>query len=184
MNVLKNTTALALAMCLQYTDEGAVAVDATCGNGHDTLWLAQHFSKVYAFDVQQVAIDVTAARLQEHGCNNVELICASHVELPVYVQEAPKVILFNLGYLPGGDKGICTTTGETLTAVDKALQLLAVDGLLSVTMYQGHSEGYRERLNLLEWAAALDKSRYHCVRTDMLNQPALPPEILWITKKK
>lgn len=184
MNVLKNTTALALSMCLQYADSAATAVDATCGNGHDTLWLAEHFARVYAFDLQQTAIAATAERLREKGKTNVQLICASHSRMAEYVKDQPQVIVFNLGYLPGGDKSICTTAASTLPAIASALQLLAVNGLLCVTMYQGHSEGYLERLRLLDWAAGLDPSTYHCIRTDMVNQTHMPPEILWITKKK
>ena len=184
MNVLKNTTALALTMCLQYADDTAAAVDATCGNGHDTLWLAERFAKVYGFDIQKSAIESTGAKLAEAGVTNVELIHDSHAKMADYVKERPRVIVFNLGYLPGGDKAVSTEAGSTLEALTSALQLLAVDGLLCVTMYQGHCEGYRERLKVLDWAKSLDKGLYHCVRTDMVNQPNNPPEVLWITKKK
>lgn len=184
MNVLKNTTALALTMCLQYADGNGTAVDATCGNGHDTLWLAERFGKVYGFDIQKSAIEATAARIEAAGLENVELIHDSHEKMAAYVEERPKVIVFNLGYLPGGDKSIITESDSTLKALNSALELLSVDGLLSITMYQGHCEGYRERLKVLEWARTLDKAVYHCVRTDMVNQPNNPPEVLWITKKK
>ena len=184
MNVLKNTTALALAMCLQYADGTGAAVDATCGNGHDTLWLAEHFERVYGFDIQKSAIDATAERLAAAGVENVELIHDSHARIADYVKEPVKVIVFNLGYLPGGSKELSTESGSTLEALDASLKLLAVDGLLCVTMYQGHCEGYLERLKVLDWAKSLNKGVYHCVRTDMVNQPNNPPEILWITKKK
>ena len=184
MNVLKNTTALALTMCLQYADKNAAAVDATCGNGHDTLWLAERFGKVYGFDIQKSAIEATAARIEEAGFENVELIHDGHEKMADYVKERPHVIVFNLGYLPGGDKSVSTESESTLEALIDALSILAVDGLLCITMYQGHCEGYRERLKVLEWAKSLDKGRYHCIRTDMVNQPNNPPEILWITKKK
>ena len=184
MNVLRNTTSLALTMCLQYADENGTAVDATCGNGNDTLWLAEHFARVYGFDIQESAIRTTAARLEEAGRTNVELIHDSHEHMAKYVKERPKVIVFNLGYLPGGSREISTRCGTTMEALAGALDLLAVDGLLCVTMYQGHSEGYLERVKVLEWARNLDKSIYHCIRTDMINQPGMPPEILWITKKK
>lgn len=184
MNVLKNTTALALTMCLQYVDEEAIAVDATCGKGNDTLWLAGHFKKVYAFDIQKSAIEATAARLETEGVSNVELIHDGHQNIKQYVTEPIQVAVFNLGYLPGSDKEVCTDSDTTLEALHATLDLLAVDGLLCVTMYQGHSQGYRERLRVLEWAGNLDKSIYHCVRTDMVNQPSMPPEVLWITKKK
>lgn len=184
MNVLKNTTALALTMCLQYAGEDRIAVDATCGNGNDTLWLAERFARVYGFDIQKSAIDATAARLAAEEKTNVELIHDGHQHMARYVKEQPHVIVFNLGYLPGGDKEVSTSPGTTLEALCAALELLAVDGLLCVTMYQGHEAGYLERLKVLEWAGSLDKGIYHCVHTNMVNQPNRPPEILWITKKK
>ncbi len=184
MNVLKNTTALALTMCLQYADPEGTAVDATCGNGHDTLWLAERFARVYGFDIQESAIEATRARLKEEGVENVELIHDSHAKMADYIKERPRVIVFNLGYLPGGDKSISTESGSTLDALAAALKMLDVDGLLCITMYQGHCEGYLERLKVLDWAKSLDKGLYHCIRTDMVNQPNRPPEVLWITKKK
>lgn len=184
MNVLKNTTELALVLCQQYVENFSTAVDATCGNGHDTLWLAERFEKVYGFDIQQAAIDSTSARLKEAGYENVKLICDSHHKMADYVEDRPGLILFNLGYLPGGDKEKSTETSTTLDALRSSLKILAKDGLLCVTMYQGHEAGFREREEILSWAQKLDKGIYHCVHTDMINQPNRPPEILWITKKK
>lgn len=184
MNVLKDTTALALTMCLQYAREDGTAVDATCGNGHDTLWLSQHFARVYGFDIQKEAVEATRRRLDEASAENVELILDSHENMDRYVKEPVQVIVFNLGYLPGGSKETSTEAGSTLKALETALDLLDVNGLVSITMYQGHEAGYLERLKVLEWAAGLDKGRYHCVHTSMVNQPNRPPEVLWITKKK
>ena len=98
--------------------------------------------------------------------------------------EKAAVIVFNLGYLPGGDKEITTHTESTLCALQAALELLRVDGLLCVTVYWGHPSGREEREAVLRWAKNLDKGIYHCVHTDMLNQPNCPPEIVLITKKK
>ena len=141
MNVLKNTTALALTMCLQYADPEGTAVDATCGNGHDTLWLAERFAKVYGFDIQESAIEATRTRLQEEGVENVELIHDSHAKMADYIKERPRVIVFNLGYLPGGDKSVSTESCSTLDALAASLKLLEVDGLLCITMYQGTARG-------------------------------------------
>ena len=184
MNLLKSTTALAQAMCLQYADPGAVAVDGTCGRGKDTLWLSEHFRKVYAFDIQKDAIESTRELLGKAGRSNVVLIRDSHEKIKAYVGENPRVIVFNLGYLPGGEKKITTRLSSTLPALQASLDILAVNGLISITMYQGHQEGYDERKEILRWAAALDSAVWHCVHTNMLNQTARPSEILWITKKK
>lgn len=177
------------------------AIDATCGNGHDTLWLAELSDRVYAFDVQHEAIEATARLLErknisvycrtgaecEYGNEThavVELICDSHENMKNYVKEQAAVIVFNLGYLPSGDKSIATAAESTVKALESSLKLLCVNGLLCVTMYQGHYAGKKERAAVLEWAKTLDKSIYHCVHTDMINQPNCPPEILFVTKKK
>jgi len=183
MNLLRDTTALALAMCEKYLKETSVAVDATCGRGNDTLWLAERCRKVYAFDIQKEAIDSTRTLLEEAGVS-AELICDSHNKICDYVSEPPDVIVFNLGYLPGGDKAVTTNGEETLEALTLSLELLSVDGLLCVTMYPGHPQGAREQEMILAWAGELDKGNFHCVFANMLNQPVSAPQILWITKKK
>ncbi len=193
-NLLKNTTALARAVCQNYidafrksTDKNGplIAVDATCGNGHDALWLAEGCDRVYAFDIQPEAVKTTAELLGAHNrSGKVELFCKSHAEMKSRVPEKAAVIVFNLGYLPGGDKEITTHTESTLCALQAALELLRVDGLLCVTVYWGHPSGREEREAVLRWAKNLDKGIYHCVHTDMLNQPNCPPEIVLITKKK
>lgn len=193
-NLLKNTTALARAVCQNYIDAfrksadkngPLIAVDATCGNGHDALWLAEVCDRVYAFDIQPEAVKTTAKLLGAHNrSGKVELFCESHADMKSRVPEKAAVIVFNLGYLPGGDKEITTHTESTLCALQAALELLRVDGLLCVTVYWGHPSGREEREAVLRWAKNLDKGIYRCVHTDMLNQPNCPPEIVLITKKK
>lgn len=194
-----------------------VAIDATCGNGHDTLWLVELCDRVYAFDIQLAAIEATEkllsdrkmscriSKLQdtdevkaaafaadtdeksENHCGRkckVEMICDTHENMKNYVKDKAAVIVFNLGYLPNGDKSVATTAESTLNALNASLELLRVNGLLCVTMYQGHEAGEKEREAVLKWAKTLDKSVYHCVHTDMINQPNCPPEILLVTKKK
>ena len=183
MNLLQNTTALALAVCENYITETSVAVDATCGRGNDTLWLAKRCRKVYAFDIQEEAVESTRILLETAG-ETAEIICASHKEMRNYVSESPDIIVYNLGYLPGGDKNITTDAEETLMALGHSLEILAVNGVLSVTMYPGHPQGAIEQELILVWAKELDKSKFHCVFANMLNQSLAAPQILWITKKK
>ena len=183
-NILRDTTELAKLFCEKYIDKDGVAVDATCGNGHDTLWLAERCAHVYAFDIQAAAIENTRVLLAENGRENVSIICDSHAEMTKYVGEPVSLVMFNLGYLPGGDKTLSTGSDSTLRALEQSIGLLAVNGLVCVIMYWGHPQGAEERRAVLDWAATLDKGMFHCVHTDMINQPNCPPEILLITKKK
>ncbi len=207
-NLLQSTTQLAQAIWEHYVTpqlaSGAyVAVDATCGRGNDTVWLAERCARVYAFDIQPEAIAATRKALQAAGVCSIReishaagvgdasaaapavtLIEDSHANLGTYIREPIGLIVLNLGYLPGGDKDRTTTAASTLTALQAAADRLAVGGLLSVTMYWGHEAGKAEREAVLSWAAKLDRSIYHCVHTDMLNQPNCPPEILFVTRKR
>ena len=89
-------------------DDGAVAVDATMGNGNDTAFLAQHAKKVYAFDVQEQALKSTQERLEKQAISNAQLILDGHQNLDKYVSEPIRAAIFNLGYLPSADKTVIT----------------------------------------------------------------------------
>jgi len=108
--------------------EGACAVDATMGNGHDTQWLCElagEAGRVYAFDVQAEAVERTAERLREAGLGErAHLFCAGHQHMCEYVHEPVDAIVFNLGWLPGAEHGVTTRTETTLQAVNAALDLL------------------------------------------------------------
>ena len=168
--------------------DGAVAVDATMGNGHDTQWLCElagENGRVYAFDVQPEAVKRTGERLAEMGLlGRAELFCAGHERMAEFVHEQADAIVFNLGWLPGAEHGVTTQTSTTLMAVNAALELLKEDGLMTVCIYPGHEEGTRELHALMEWASALDEKRYDALLKTYLNQSNDPPRMLAIRKKK
>lgn len=168
--------------------DGAVAVDATMGNGHDTQWLCElagENGRVYAFDVQSEAVERTGERLAEMGLlGRAELFCAGHERMTEFVHEQADAIVFNLGWLPGAEHGVTTQTSTTLMAVNAALELLKEDGLMTVCIYPGHEEGTRELHALMEWASALDEKRYDALLKTYLNQSNDPPRMLAIRKKK
>lgn len=189
-NIIQTTTELAMYIVSGYIKAGDVLVDATCGNGHDTLSLSgKSPGKLYAFDIADQAISNTRRLLISNGFQNrlddgsIQLICDSHENIDVYIREPVKAVIFNLGYLPGGDKSLTTSEHSTCSAVSKALTLLAKDGIVCITMYSGHHEGKGEKEALLHMAEALDSGKYHTAYVNMLNQKNYPPEILLITKK-
>ena len=109
---------------LTHLKEGDVAVDFTMGNGHDTEFLSKTVGEaghVYAFDIQEAALISTAKNLESAGCfKNYTLIHDSHHNVKNYVDRPIKAGMFNLGYLPGGDKSITTMRATTLPAIEKA----------------------------------------------------------------
>ena len=166
--------------------EGAVAIDATMGNGGDTLHLCECVGptgRVYAFDVQQSAIEHTQARLNKAGVQ-ATLFCLGHEHMSEVIHESVDAIMFNLGWLPGAEHGITTLTETTLQAVNAALALLKPEGLLTICVYPGHEEGSREKHALLDWAGTLDPKRYDVMLKAYLNQPNSPPLMLAIKKNK
>ncbi len=127
---------------------GDFAIDATAGNGHDTIFLAKLVGvngRVVSFDVQQAAIDRTAHRINEHGLTNVELILDSHERIGDYLQTgSPKVVMFNLGYLPGSDKSVATLAESTVRALQIAIEAMTPGSAIAVTVYRGHEQGKDE----------------------------------------
>lgn len=166
--------------------DGAVAVDATMGNGHDTQWLCGLVGptgRVYAFDVQPEAVRRTEERLRAAGLlSRAKLLCEGHERMAELVPEPADAILFNLGWLPGAEHGVTTRVETTLAAVNAALTVLREDGVMTVCVYPGHEEGARERKALLEWACALDCHRYDAMLKTYLNQPNDPPCLLAVRK--
>lgn len=167
---------------------GARAIDATMGNGYDTLWLCElvgETGKVYAFDIQQEAVAHTAERLEQAGMQErASLFGVGHEHMLDTVHEPVDAVLFNLGWLPGAEHGVTTQTATTLRAVDAALALLKEEAVMTICIYPGHAEGSRELESLLEWAGGLDDKRYDAVLKHYLNQPNDPPQMLAIRKKK
>ena len=131
---------------------GDVVVDATAGNGHDTEFLARSvgdLGKVYAFDVQAAALEATRDRLERGGIfERVRLVDSDHAEMGERVTEEDRgavgAVMFNLGYLPGGDKGLVTEPESTLEALGAALALIRAGGVVTVVVYTGHPGGEAE----------------------------------------
>jgi len=164
---------------LNHLREGDVAVDFTMGNGNDTLFLSRtvgESGRVYAFDIQQAALESTKKRLCEAGApENYTLICASHHRVKEFVPERIKAGMFNLGYLPGGGKKAVTTMRETtMPAVEAAIEMLLPDGALIIAIYPGHEEGALEGEMVREYLKTLSKYRICASEFHILNSPDSP----------
>ena len=168
--------------------DGARAVDATMGNGQDTLWLCQKVGeagRVYAFDVQPEAVARTRQRLEDAGvAHRAELNCLGHERMAEAVPGPVDVVMFNLGWLPGAAHAVTTRTETTLLAVNAALGLLKPDGLLTVCVYPGHPEGTRELEALTHWAEALDPRRFDALLRRYMNQPNDPPQLIAVKRNR
>ncbi len=165
---------------------GDRCVDATAGNGHDTLFLAKCVGaggEVFAFDVQPEAIESTRARLEAAGCaERVRLFQTCHSRIGESVEGAVKAVMFNLGYLPGGDKNRITRPDTTLAAIEAASVLLEPGGRMTVVVYPGHAGGDVEAEAVEQWARSLDQGMFGVAAYRFLNQANLPPFLIVISK--
>ncbi|MBO9130905.1 class I SAM-dependent methyltransferase [Bacillus sp. 165] len=170
---------------------GTYAVDATAGNGHDTCFLAElvgDTGKVFAFDIQEQAIQATAVRLKEnHLADRAQLFKTGHENLLTCLPEDAvgnvTGAVFNLGYLPGGDKDIVTKPNSTIEAIEQLLEIMAIEGIIVLVIYHGHPEGQIERDEVLHYVSTLDQKKAHILRYQFINQANNPPFIVAIEKR-
>ncbi|WP_144510872.1 class I SAM-dependent methyltransferase [Bacillus sp. FJAT-22090] len=185
---LKRVLPFAKELLASVIKPGDIVVDATAGNGHDTLFLENLVGvsgHVYAFDVQQEAIQSTSDKLEQAGLiGHVSLIHDGHENVAKYVSGEVAAAIFNLGYLPGSDHEIVTRGASTIKAIESLLHLLKVGGLIILVVYYGHEGGKEEKDALLSFVQQLPQSYAHVLSYQFLNQQNNPPFIIAIEKMK
>lgn len=173
---------LAHAYWERILEPGDWAIDATCGNGHDTLFLANHphVEGVIALDIQPAAIQSAKERVLHSS--KVHFFEQSHETFPTITTLHPiRLIVYNLGYLPKGNKAITTEVSSTLTSLRRALSLLSQGGLISLTCYPGHEEGKRELLAIEKFLHSLPMLEWDILKHTKPNKPIAP--VLIVLKK-
>lgn len=178
---MKRPLEMAHDFLAQVITKDDVVVDATMGNGHDTLFLAKLAKQVYAFDIQEQALKKTSQRLQEAGLSNAELILQGHETVDQFVTEV-KAAIFNLGYLPSADKSIITQPQTTIEALEKLCQMLVKGGRIAIMIYYGHEGGDIERDAVLDFVSQLPQQEYTATIYRTLNQVNNPPFLVMIEK--
>ena len=185
---LRNARYLATEILQRHIRSGDTVIDATMGNGGDTLMLCGLVGsegRVYSFDVQEQAIAATRARLAEAGMlERARLFLAGHEHMGSMVRERVQAVVFNLGWLPGGDHRVTTMTATTLQAVEAAIRLLEDGGIISLCVYPGHEEGSKELTALEEYCAALDRRRFVVLLHRFLNANKPAPVLIVIQKNR
>lgn len=187
--------------------ERSLFIDATAGAGKDTLFLCELLGEaggeVLAMDIQELALAKTKRRLEAAGyvaltaadttyqvelCDvtgkkHVRLALRGHEHMDEYFpQGTVDLILFNLGYLPGGDHSLATKADTTIPALTMALSLLRPGGLLSLMIYSGGDSGFEERDRVLAWLKDLDAQRYVVLVEAFYNRPNNPPLPVFVKK--
>ncbi|WP_071460450.1 class I SAM-dependent methyltransferase [Bacillus massilinigeriensis] len=170
---------------------GSVAIDATVGNGHDTIFLAElvgDTGKVFGFDIQEAALTTCKEKLLAKNLQGrVELFHKGHEHanscIPFAYHGKVAGAVFNLGYLPGGDKSIVTMPETTIRAVERIFDMMAPEGIIVLVIYHGHPEGKTEKDKLLQFLETVEQEKAHILRYEFMNQKNSPPFIIAMEKR-
>ncbi len=179
-------TELAHQAVSQVIRAGDTVIDATAGNGLDTIFLALKTGpsgRVYSFDIQEEALFRTAEKLKEQNLNQwVSLVEAGHEKIAGHVNETVSVVMYNLGYLPGASSAITTMLDTTLQSFHQALALLQPGGIITVVLYPGHKEGKIEKEGLIPVFSRLSSFEYTVLHYNYLNKSSGSPELVIVQK--
>lgn len=174
-----NVTDLSHDIISKYCTDFQIAVDETLGNGYDTDFLITKFSKVYSFDIQEAAIE----NYPQKEAENLKLVNDSHENVDEYVKENIDAAMYNLGFLPGGDKTITTTYKSTLISLEKTLRSLNSGGLITIAAYCGHEQGKEEYEKLINYVKDLPKDKFGVMLHSYINRNELSPKLIVIERK-
>ncbi|QZY56880.1 class I SAM-dependent methyltransferase [Crassaminicella profunda] len=183
---LTRPTEVAKSFLEQALKKGDRAVDATMGNGNDTLFLANivgEEGRVISFDIQDLAILNTRKLLENNHISNVDLIQDGHENMDTYICNEINGAMFNLGYLPKGEHHIVTKAKTTIAAIEKCLTLLKKNGIITIVIYYGHFEGKIEKEQVISYVENLEPKKFHVMKVDYINQAKEPPMLITIIKK-
>lgn len=153
-----------------------ISVDFTLGRGNDSLFLSENFDFVYSFDIQGECIE----NFRGKNIKNVKLILDTHSNVDKYLKSFD-CGMYNLGYLPQGDKSITTLKETTIESLEKAVKMLNVGGIISIILYVGHSQGKEESDSVLNFCSRLDSKEFNIAHLNYINKN-YPPSLVLINK--
>jgi predicted methyltransferase len=186
VRLFPNVLEIARRLIAERVKEGEKAIDATMGNGNDTLFLAQlvgQEGRVYAYDIQPQAVERTTERLAREGVlERVQIHLASHEEMS-RLEQPVGAIMFNLGYLPGGNKDITTQAESTLRAIEAGLSLLRPGGIMTIMIYWGHEAGKVEKEVVEQYCQQLNQAEFLVLKYQYLNQQNQAPYLLAVERR-
>ena len=180
-------TTLAQTLIKEKFDRINYAVDATCGNGNDTLFLANLCKKdgmVYSFDVQEEALDKAEKLINTNTRPaSVMFVNTGHENMEKVIKPKVDVVMFNLGFLPNSDSYICTKPETTIPALKSAINILRESGMLTVLCYPGTEEGRMETDEVIKWLNKLDKNELE-ISEHLSEKPDETTPVLYVVEKR
>ena len=184
----KNVLSIAKNIIKDNVNENSTIIDATAGNGNDTLFfknIIKDTGKIYCFDIQKKAIENTKTKLLDNGfgLENVILINDSHDTVDKYIDEEIDFVIYNLGYLPGGNHSIITTSETTIKSIEKCIRYLKKFGKIIIVGYIGHMGGKLEIESIHKYLSNLDQKLFNIFKIEFINQVNFPPLLYCLEKK-
>lgn len=185
MKILQNAVQITHDYIEKLLKPGDRAVDATMGNGNDTLFLSRLVGPtghVFSFDIQPAALENTKKLLLQHRMDNVQLILDGHQNAASYISGSIQCAMFNLGYLPRSDHAICTHADTTIAALEFFMERLTLHGLITIAVYYGGDSGFDEKNAVMDYLSSIDSRRFSVLVHQFVNQPNCPPIAVCIEK--
>lgn len=185
--IVQRILPFAKSLITSHIQADSTVIDATCGNGHDTLFLAEAVpdGHVYACDIQQAAIEATHQKTQNF--QHVTLVQTGHENIVNHISSEHltrlDAAIFNLGYLPKGDKHIVTQPETTISAIETIFKQLRPEGIIVLVVYPGHPEGQIESQHVYRYLQAFDQQQAHILQYGFINQQNHPPYVIAIEKR-
>lgn len=185
--MIANIVQMTHLLLKNHLSPGSNVLDGTVGMGNDTEFLAQLVGKsgtIWGFDIQEEAIISTKHKLANFQ-GTLHLNQTSHANIDQFIPNMPclDAAIFNLGYLPKGDKAIITTAQSTISALEQTLIRLKVGGILLIAAYIGHEGGYEEYQAIKHFLATCPQKEYHIAETQHINQKHQPPRLFIIERR-
>lgn len=166
----------------KYVSDVKIAVDMTVGNGFDSKNILEILKpeKLYCFDIQKEALDNSKKLLEQYS--NYEVILENHKNFDKFVKENIDFAIYNLGYLPKGDKFITTNAEDVEESLKKLIGKLNSKGIVFITFYIGHLSGQMESLEISKFLEGLNQKEYTILKFTFENQKNNPPYVVMIQK--
>lgn len=175
-------------------EPGGLAIDATVGNGHDTLFLVRHVGRegrVVGFDIQREALDATRERIHAEvpaASARLDLVHAGHESMANHLDDCDYgtvgTVMFNLGYLPGGDHSVTTEPATTRSALATSAEVLSPGGVITIVAYPGHEGGAVETETVGEWVSSLSQDEFRSLSYRFVNRPNDAPRLFAVEKRE
>jgi hypothetical protein len=182
--MIDNTKAIVRNLIKEIKKEELTAVDMTCGKGNDSKFILENLSvkKLYAFDIQEAAREETFKNIRENEDKFV-FILDNHKNIDLYIKEKIDLAIYNLGYLPKGDKTITTRYQDVIESLEKLFSLFEKNSTCIITFYPGHPQGKEEAIFVEEYLAGLSQKEFSTLKYSFINQKNNPPFVVRIVKK-